>query len=140
MLICLAAECTATCESLHSSQLYLKRSIPDLAEDILRIPLPRLIRDELNLSSDSLSKYEDQQENIEGRYPGSAVKNNNLINFQISLIVFCVLVACIFGADVRPGYLSALHKFALTRDCCPPSSSFSLSTSSGGGRPGTEKV
>lgn len=61
MLICLAAECTATY---------------------------------------SLSKYEDLQTNVEmagGHLPH--LHNNDLIAAQCLTIVFCVLVATIFGAD-----------------------------------------
>jgi hypothetical protein len=60
MLICLAAECTATY---------------------------------------SLSKYEDLQDHIELAYPGSHLYQNDLIDVQIVAIVFCVLVACLYGAD-----------------------------------------
>ena len=48
----------------------------------------------------SLSKYEDQQTNIEMLSGHTAlVHNNNLIDSAIVTIVFCVLVATIFGAD-----------------------------------------
>ncbi|GAA5823925.1 hypothetical protein JCM10212_005004 [Sporobolomyces blumeae] len=60
MLICLAAECTATY---------------------------------------SLSKYEDLQDNVEGRYPGAHLYNNDIIDMEITTIVFCVFVATLFGAD-----------------------------------------
>jgi len=70
MLICLAAECTATY---------------------------------------SLSKYEDLQGHIEaasGSAPPSESRkhnahlhNNDLIDAEIITIVFCVLVACLYGAD-----------------------------------------
>ncbi len=48
----------------------------------------------------SLSKYEDLQTNIEMLSGHAAlVHNNNLIDSAIVAIVFCVLVATIFGAD-----------------------------------------
>ncbi|GAA6015779.1 hypothetical protein JCM11491_002477 [Sporobolomyces phaffii] len=58
MLICLAAECTAT-----------------------------------------YSKYEDLQDHIEDRYAPAHLYNNDIIDFQIVIIVFCVFVATLFGAD-----------------------------------------
>jgi len=60
MLICLAAECTATY---------------------------------------SLSKYEAQQTNIERLSENAAVHNNDIIAAECLTIVFCVLVATIYGAD-----------------------------------------
>lgn len=60
MLICLAAECTATY---------------------------------------SLSKYEKLQTNVQNASPGALLHNNDIISAQIVTIVFCVLVATIFGAD-----------------------------------------
>ncbi|GAA5985580.1 hypothetical protein JCM10908_007030 [Rhodotorula pacifica] len=60
MLICLAAECTATY---------------------------------------SLSKYEDLQDHIEGRFAPAHLYNNDLLDMEISTIVLCVAVACLYGAD-----------------------------------------
>ncbi|GAA5884702.1 hypothetical protein JCM16303_005237 [Sporobolomyces ruberrimus] len=60
MLICLAAECTATY---------------------------------------SLSKYEDLQDHIEDRFAPAHLYQNDLIDFEIVIIVFCVFVATLFGAD-----------------------------------------
>ncbi|KAI0319600.1 hypothetical protein OF83DRAFT_769405 [Amylostereum chailletii] len=60
----------------------------------------------------SLSKYEDLQNHVQDTYtvangfpvldpsvPKALLDNNALIDAEISTIVFCVLVACIFGAD-----------------------------------------
>ncbi|GAA5926335.1 hypothetical protein JCM1841_005537 [Sporobolomyces salmonicolor] len=62
MLICLAAECTATY---------------------------------------SLDKYEDLQTHIQERWAaeGAHVYQNDIIDMQIVLIVMCVMVACLYGAD-----------------------------------------
>ncbi|EGU10967.1 hypothetical protein RTG_03180 [Rhodotorula toruloides ATCC 204091] len=60
MLVCLAAECTATY---------------------------------------SLDKYEDLQTHIESRFSPAHLYQNDLIDMEISTIVFCVAVACLFGAD-----------------------------------------
>ncbi|GAA5929834.1 uncharacterized protein JCM15063_004637 [Sporobolomyces koalae] len=60
MLICLAAECTATY---------------------------------------SLSKYEDLQDHIEDRFAPAHLYNNDIIDMEITTIVFCVFVATLFGAD-----------------------------------------
>ncbi|GAA5988744.1 hypothetical protein JCM5350_002923 [Sporobolomyces pararoseus] len=58
MLICLAAECTAT-----------------------------------------YSKYEDLQDHVEDRYAPAHLYNNDIIDMEITTIVFCVFVATLFGAD-----------------------------------------
>jgi len=48
----------------------------------------------------SLSKYEDHQKHIEQLSNFTAqVHNNDIIDAEITTIVFCVLVATIFGAD-----------------------------------------
>ncbi|GAA5820983.1 hypothetical protein JCM11251_001907 [Rhodosporidiobolus azoricus] len=47
----------------------------------------------------SLSKYEDQQDNIERDFPPAHVYNNDLIDMEITTIVMCVMVATLFGAD-----------------------------------------
>ncbi|KAI5480089.1 hypothetical protein MNV49_001749 [Pseudohyphozyma bogoriensis] len=51
----------------------------------------------------SLSKYEDLQKHLEIRFIGQGhgvhLYNNNIIDPQISAIVFCVMVACVYGAD-----------------------------------------
>ncbi|BGO95723.1 hypothetical protein NBRC10512_007423 [Rhodotorula toruloides] len=60
MLVCLAAECTATY---------------------------------------SLDKYEDLQKHIESRFSPAHLYQNDLIDMEISTIVLCVAVACLFGAD-----------------------------------------
>ncbi|BGP27749.1 hypothetical protein Rt10032_c13g5095 [Rhodotorula toruloides] len=60
MLVCLAAECTATY---------------------------------------SLDKYEALQTHIESRFSPAHLYQNDLIDMEISTIVFCVAVACLFGAD-----------------------------------------
>lgn len=60
MLICLAAECTATY---------------------------------------SLSKYEDLQDHVEGRFAPAHLYNNDILDMEITTIVFCVFVATLFGAD-----------------------------------------
>ncbi|POY75549.1 hypothetical protein BMF94_1452 [Rhodotorula taiwanensis] len=60
MLICLAAECTATY---------------------------------------SLDKYEDLQTHVEDRFAPAHLYNNDIIDMEISTIVLCVAVACLFGAD-----------------------------------------
>lgn len=60
MMICLAAECTATY---------------------------------------SLSKYEDLQDHVEDRFAPAHLYNNDIIDMQITTIVLCVAVACLYGAD-----------------------------------------
>ncbi|GAA5882785.1 hypothetical protein JCM3774_006090 [Rhodotorula dairenensis] len=60
MMICLAAECTATY---------------------------------------SLAKYENLQDNIENRFAPAHLYNNDICDMQISTIVICVAVACLYGAD-----------------------------------------
>ncbi|GAA6017742.1 hypothetical protein JCM10207_000481 [Rhodosporidiobolus poonsookiae] len=47
----------------------------------------------------SLSKYEDLQTHIEDNFPPAHVYQNDLIDLEIVLIVMCVMVACLFGAD-----------------------------------------
>ncbi|KAL7418812.1 hypothetical protein Q5752_006496 [Cryptotrichosporon argae] len=47
----------------------------------------------------SLAKYEDLQGLYENNYTGAHFYQNDLIDCEISTIVFCVLVACVFGAD-----------------------------------------
>jgi hypothetical protein len=47
----------------------------------------------------SLNKYEKLQVHAEALSSTVHLENNDLINAEITTIVFCVLVACLFGAD-----------------------------------------
>ena len=89
MLISLAAECTAT---------YSLSKYEDLQEHVEKMYTRKAGFPITGASSPSLLLIRDTNSSVDG-YDSAHVYNNDLLDCEISTIVFCVLVACIFGAD-----------------------------------------
>lgn len=88
MMICLAAECTAT-YSLSKCAFLL---LPQLGG--IWSSLANLTRRAFLARTD-----EDLQDHVEDRFAPAHLYNNDIIDMQITTIVLCVAVACLYGAD-----------------------------------------
>ena len=88
MMNCLAAECTAT-YSLSKCAFLL---LPQLGG--IWSSLANLTRRAFLARTD-----EDLQDHVEDRFAPAHLYNNDIIDMQITTIVLCVAVACLYGAD-----------------------------------------
>lgn len=90
MLICLAAECTATYSLSKCACSFFRRPAAGRAD---------LVRFELEQADRQINPDEDLQDHVEKRFAPAHLYNNDIIDMEISTIVLAVSVACLFGAD-----------------------------------------